>query len=420
MKIRTEQGDRVLQRAASIQPGWLGMYPPGFQENAMLSAMGSTSWMGKSAQYMAALRIAAVACAVRIVSESIASMPLRVYEGDALQRQPVYDASQALLFQDPAPSMSLSSFDFLADTAAAVETNSAAFVWKVKDKNGQVIELWPLDPGFFQIVGNELGRRVIGSANGRHVDVTNDVIVIRAWSPVPAADGMATPDLQSNTFNWARKYEEYRGRFFENDGTVHQVIEQGPGNRDARREMARGWTVARKSSNVGVLWGQATLKSFAPTLAEAQAAELATAIAQDVARAYRIFPASLMYAEMAPAKEATLEMIRGQTWTFTLMSRTRRIERAFAADRDLFPIRARYPRFDPMDFIRADTSVLGSVAHNMNQTGTINRDEERALVLGLPAIPGGAGEQYVKTPVGAAVGSIGPGAPGNPNEPTEG
>lgn len=381
-----------------------------------MAALGITQWASdRGGGWQNAIRTTAVANAIRLVSESVGSMTMRVYTGDSLQREPVYDHRNAMLFQDPAPSLGLSSFDFWADTAAAIEAYTAAFLWKVRDPAGGILELWPLDPEYFRITGPPQARRVEAWRNGRVTDVTGDVIVIRSWNVKPSADGLATPQLHNETFAWARSYEQYRGRYFDNDGSVHQWIEGGPQTHEARRELARGWAAqyggVRNAGKVAVLWGQATLKSATPALRDAQAAELAVTIAQNVAQAFRIQPASLLYADSHPVREPNLEFIRGQFFTFTMMHRLRRIQRALAADRDLFPDPRYYPEFDVSQFIRADTLTLGQIAHNMNQTGTLNRDEERALVLGLPAIPGGAGTVYQETPVGGAPGHLGDPAP---------
>lgn len=397
------RGDQTVQNRTTF------IQTPNSWEAGIMSALGITQWASdKGRGWENAVQNAAFACAVRLVSESIGAMTARVYTGDALDAQPVYDAPQARLFQDPAPSSGLSSFDFWSDTAAAVETSSAAFIWKVFDttRSGlkEVVELWPLDPDFFQIRGTPHQRQVFGWQEGKRIDVTPNVIVVRAWNAKPAVDGTSTPELHNSLFARARSYDDYTGRWFDNDGSVSQVIENAPGARDQRQEMAKGWAAMyaghRNKGRVGMLWGGATLKQFAPTLNDAQATAIATAIAMDIARAMRIYPAALLYAETAPVREATLEMIRGQFLTFSLMHRMRRIERAISADRDLFPDAAQYARFDYTQFSRADLATLGPIVHAMTQTGTTNKDEERSLVLGLPAIPGGAGKTYVVDPVG--------------------
>jgi len=395
--LRTREGNRPVQLRSSFM-----VSNPGLWESGIMSALGITRWTTGwgPGNRETALATAAVAAAVKLISESCGSMILRTYEGDALDRQPIYDSWQARLFQNPGSGVS--SFDFWSDQAAAIEVTTAAFTWKVKAKSGQVTELLPLDPDYFQISGDPYNRRVAGWVDGRMVDVTDDVIVTRAWAPKPAADGTSALDLHSQMLDRARKYENYQGRYFDGDGTVNQVIEGGPTVKEQRDQMIAGWVLNRRKSNVGILWGGAQLKQLSPSLRDSQAAELSTAIAADVARAFRIVPAELIYAQAQPERFPNLEMYRGVFYTFSLMHRLRRIERSFAADDDLFPDKALWPGFDATQFIKADTLTMAQAAHNMVQTGSLNPDEERALVFGLPKLPNGQGEKLQVTPVGGA------------------
>jgi HK97 family phage portal protein len=400
MIVHTLNGnEQVVQRNAAVD-----VVTPGSWDATIMGALGITHWAGETTYGVGALQIACVAAAVKLVSESIGSMTLRTYRGPALDREPVYDSPQSKLFQDPCPGVP--AFDFWADTAAAVETSSAAFIGKIRDPSGAVVQLLPLDPEWFTIKGGPYDRQVVGWQNGKSVDVTQDVIVVRSWSPHPAAAGQSTLSQHARTFRWAGAYEEYRGRYFENDGSVDQVIEGGPANQEQRREMLAGWQRAfggpARKGRIGALWGTATLKQMTNTLQSAQAAELSVAIAQDVARAFRIYPASLLYAEQQPHREPNLEFIRGQFYSYTLMPRLRRIEDTLGADRELFPDTGLYPMFDTADFLRADLATLSAAAHAMTQTGTLVPDEERALVLGLPKLPGGKGQIAQETPVGGA------------------
>lgn len=376
-----------------------------------MSSLGVTRWTTGwgPGNWQAAIQTAAVASAIRLVSESVGSMVMRTFTGDALEKQPVYDSPQAKLFQNPAPGVS--SFDFWTDMAAAIETASAAFAWKVKDRDGRVVQLLPLDPDYFQIQGSPYERQVTGWKDGKIIDVTSDVLVVRAWSPKPSADGTSTLELHSSLFNKSRNLAEYQGRYFTGDGTVSQVIQGGPTTQEQRNELVAGWVLNRRKYNIGVLWGGAELKQMNPSLRDSQAVELETAIAQDVARAYRIVPAEILHAATHPDRFPSLEMYRGIFFTFSLLHRLRRIERAFSADDDLFPDKALWAGFDPSQFIKADTATMADAAHNMRQDGSLVPDEQRALVLGLPKLPNGQGQHIQQTPVGGAPNPNGNGAP---------
>jgi HK97 family phage portal protein len=406
MIVRTTTGNAsVSTRQAAVD-----VVTPGSWDASIMSALGITHWAGETAFGLGALEIASVAAAVKLVSEAVGSMTMRTYTGPAGDREPVYDSSQARLFLRPAPGVPV--FNFWTDTAAAVETDTAAFIGKIRDRTGTVVQLLPLDPDWFQIKGTPYDYTITGWKNGSSVDVTSDVIPIRAWAPKPAADGASAMAMHGRTFRWAGAYEEYRGRYFENDGSVDQVIEGGPSNKEQRDEMLQGWARSfggpTRKGRIGMLFGNATLKQMTNTLQAAQASELATVIAQQVATAFRIYPASLLYAELQPHREPNLEFIRGQFLTFTMNARLKRIQDALHADEELFPDPALYPMFDTTDFSRADLATLAAAAHAMTQTGSLLPDEERAIVLGLPKLPGGKGQVAQETPVGGAPNRVPP------------
>jgi len=274
-------------------------------------------------------------------------------------------------------------------------------MWKVKDRSGTVVELLPLDPDYFEIKGQPHMRTVHGYVDGKRIDVTQDVTVIRSWAPRPQADGVSTPLMHSSTLDYARSYAKYTGRWFDLDGSVSQVIQKGPTDRNDRLSMAAGWMRARKErGNVAILWGDAELKQMGSTLQDAQASDIEMGIVKRVARAWRILPASFLLATVNPERYPNLEVPTGLFYRFSLLHRLRRIERAVSADRDIFPDRSQYLRFDATEFLRADTQTLASIAHNMRQDGSANADEERALVLGWPPLPDGKGKEYQQTPVG--------------------
>ena len=100
---------------------------------------------------------------------------------------------------------------------------------------------------------------------------------------------------------------------------------------------------------------------------------------------------------------------------FALLPRLRRIERAFAADADLYPEdSALYPEFHLDEFLRADAGTRAEIQHKQLQTGVLLVDEARAD-MGLPPLPDGMGQIPQITPVGGAPNA----APAVPDPETE-
>lgn len=374
-----------------------------------------TPWTSQAiipGDYRGAVRIAAVACAVRLVTESAGSFIARVATGDAGAARPLLDAPQARVLQDPGNGWT--SFDLWADLLASIELDRFGLLWKTVTSRG-VDELFPIPAEHVRVVraGGNGARTIEARIDGRAVDVTRDVIYVRSWAPGPRAVGESTVELASGTLRSARAYEEFRGRYFDNDATPGVVLTmQGNPNREQRRDLMRSW-LARHAGPMNVnrpaiLWGGVELDTVSASLRDAQAAEIADPIIRDVARAFRIYPASLLHLAVEAAAQQTGDATSDLFMRFTMMPRLRRIERALSADRDLFPDPNRYLVFDSTRFLRGD---LGSTAKSVNplvQSGTITKNEGRAM-LGLPPVAGG--DVFQVTPVGGAPNPDAPAVP---------
>lgn len=366
-----------------------------------------------------AIRVAAVACAVRLVSETIASFVLRTYTGDASERRPVLDSPQAVLFQEPTVDATFTSFDIWSDVITGCELGEDAFLWKVKSRQNEVLELYPVDSAYFLVERQKgsFAKTIKARIEGETRDVTRNVIHVRSWSPLPGElRGAATPKIHRSSLSAARSYDVFRGRYFDNDQMPGLVIEM-PGKPtkqqrdDILSEWARRHAGAQNAMRPGLVWGGMKLH-FNSSMREAQGAESAEVIVRDVGRMFRIYPVELLHVAIA-RQVPTVELVSDMFVRFTLLSRMRRLERALAADRDLFPDRSLYPRFDVTEFLRGDQATLATVIHNLVQSGVLTKNEGRAM-FGLPPIEGG--DVLQETPVGGAPGQVGPGTTGGDEE----
>jgi HK97 family phage portal protein len=89
-----------------------------------------------------AMRMSAVAACVRLISESIASLPLHVYERGDQRRRVVTGPATRLLHDEPNPLMS--SFTFRETLAANVLLHGNGFAAIIRNGGGDAIELLPV------------------------------------------------------------------------------------------------------------------------------------------------------------------------------------------------------------------------------------------------------------------------------------
>lgn len=412
MILSSRQGDRELRL---------------FEASALIPPPGSKMSLTGTALRAQQLGVAAVACAVQLVSESLGIPVMRVYEGDASERQLVLKAPQAAILQNPAEGDT--SFDLWCDTSVSIELEQGAFLWKNIDRSlggsRQVMELIPVDPRLFSVERKKTNapRVIKAKVDGVLKDVTDQVIFIKGWSPVAgAAAGLSKLELHRTPLDNALKFEEYKGRYFDNDGSPGIVLDASGQFPDhlQREELLNSWA-ARHSGQPGkpgLIWGDVKdVKQIAPTLEQAQAADLANAVALEVARMWRIFPAELVHAALGrPQPPKSAELWADIFLRFSLLHRMRRIERAVSADPDLFPSTGRgarrYSRFDVDELLRGDITTIASMIHSLKQVGVMTANEGRAKV-GLPRSNDPNADKLLITPVGGAPNPAGANDPGD-------
>lgn len=381
-----------------------------FEAAGFIPRPGSTDAVVSHATKYTQLGIAAVANAVRLVSEEMGALVMRTYTGDgAMYRQPDYTTWQAQLFQQPRMDEAVSTFDLWSDLAATLELEEHAFLWKTRGgKPRRVLELFPVDPDFVRVQVKNGLKKITARVDGAIRDVTADVVHVRSWSPGPATTGVSTLEMHWQELKIAGAYDLYRGRYFDNNGAPGIVLEvPGSPDKQKRQDMLESWWKrhggAVNASRPGIAWGGMKVSQLAPTLRDSQAVELDDVIGKEIGRMFRIFPLELMHAgtRITPrsASDTSDIFIR-----FSMLPRMRRIERALAADRDLFPDPKLYPRFDASELLRADFATSATVAKESYQSGLAMRDESRAM-LGLPPLPDGKGQTFQETPVGGAANS---------------
>lgn len=351
------------------------------------------------------LALTAFACAVRLVSETIGIFVMRVYEGDSSQKRVLLDDPRAALLQDGAEGYA-TSMDTWSDVSASVELCGNGFIWKGRrKKGGQVTELYSFPADNTCVYVNDQGAKVVEARiGGETYDVTKDVIHVRNFSPDCGVSGVATPVLHRSTLRGQVTMQEFKGRYFSSDSTPNLVL-SNPGNLtpEQRAELRQSWNARHQGPDgdkTAVLWNGMTVQQLTANLEQSQLSQLMTADVLQVAQMMRIYPPNLLAAvveQPLPAAEVVTELMM----RLTLLHRVRRIERALSADRDLFPDRRSYARFDVAEFTRGDTATIVSKVHQLTQVGVLSANEGRNE-LGYPPSSDPEADKLLQTPVGGA------------------
>ena len=373
-----------------------------------LPGMGGSGFFAYTGRYVsaeAAAGLSAVGAAVRLVSESIGSLPVIVYRGAEANRERAIGAWQYQLIHER-PNMEQSAMEFWTDVAACIEFSGNAYIQKIK-AGSRVLEMQVVDPMAVRVYRDRDNgeKRFDVSLDGKHVNglTTSEILHIRGFNVRGGLVGVSPISEHKQALGVALAAEEYAGRMYANDATPGLAVTV-PGNlgRQQAAEMLQVWNSTHQGmANAGkpaILTNGATLNKLGMTMADAELIASRRYGVEEVARIFRIPPAMLGVESRASnisAEEESLRFVR-----YGLMPRLRRIEMALRADDDLFPAGSNLePEWLVDGLLRADTQVRYAAYVQARQAGWLSANEIRALE-NYPPVDGG--DQVQQTPVGGA------------------
>jgi HK97 family phage portal protein len=342
----------------------------------------------------------AVSSAIIRLAELIASLPLIVYTGEGGERRRARESWQWRLLHD-SPNLDCSPFDFVFDVVACVESHGNAYVQKIKAR-GRVEELRVLDPALVvcrrdRTTGEKLFE--VQATTGRLTLSTAEILHVRGPTLKGGHVGLSPVQLHRNAIGNALAREEFSGRFIANDARPGVALKfPQTVNTEQAKSWAEAWNEShagpRNARKTGVLGGGADIQLFPVSLEDAQFVETMRYGIAEVARMFRI-PRSLL--EEGELGQTSNEVER--VAKFSLLPRFRRIERAFAADPDLFAGSDLFPEFLADGLLRPDTVTKYRGYKDARQGGWVTANEVRGWE-NLPPLDGG--DELQVTPVGGA------------------
>jgi HK97 family phage portal protein len=317
---------------------------------------------GEEVTIPTALSVSAVWAAIRVRSDAIGSLPLKVYERLGDSREPANDyEAYSLLHDRPNPEMPARLCWALVSTHMNAWGN--AYVGKER-KNGQVVALWPIRPDRVTV------RRLAGG--GKSFIVTqpgSDPVeypasdVIHFWQfSLDGIIGLSPVAVARESLGGMIAMDRYSNRFWSNSAVPRLIIKAKrrllP---EQKRALERAWNAAyrgtRQSHKVAVIEEDYDVDKISLPPADAQFLEQRKLSVQEVARWFRV-PASLIEGERGGSslQYSTAQMDDLHFAKHSIGPETSVIEQVLGADPDLFPDPARYyPEFLFDDLLRADT-----------------------------------------------------------------
>ncbi len=379
-----------------------GLENPNVNVTSALSAFddGGPSASGYSVSPERALRNVAVYACVRVLAESVGSLPCQVFKRDGESRVRFDDDRERLLSREPNPFQTAETFLSTLMGHALIHGNGYALV--ERDSRNRPTALWLLDPRATAPYRRRsdgalfYGSYVTGVGTVSYD--SRDVIHLRGFGVGDV--GISPIGVARNALGEAIAAEEFGGAFFSNSALPGGIIKYSGKITDTdHAEFSRRWAAmhqgARKAHFVAVLDRGADWQSIQPPARDMQFLELRQFGVRSIARLYRVPPH--MIADLDGT--VTYASIEQQALDFVVHSlRPWLVRLEQAIGRAMFTSRADrrddvYARFRVDALLRGDTKTRYEAYATAIQNGWMSPNDARALEE-LPAIPDG--DTYVQ------------------------
>lgn len=259
--------------------------------------LGSRSNAGQSISVDSALTITTVYSCVRLLSETIASLPLMIYErvGDGKE---LADSHNLFDILHNKPNDYQNSFEFreMITGHLLLRGNCYCFIERSAKRIKQLI---PLNPAKMKVLRkNNKIIYVYTHEDGREETFkSNDIWHVKGLSS-DGLVGLSPVALAKEAFGLSLASEEYEARLFENDSRPSGILSlQGRLEKDAQQRLKESWQSAFTGSNrhkVAVLEEGITWSAIGMSNNDAQFLELRKFQVIEICRIFRVPPHLVM------------------------------------------------------------------------------------------------------------------------------
>lgn len=290
--------ERIFDRTATEQRGSWEVVLEAFNQNRENAG-------GDPASPSAALKFGAVFACVRILAESVASLPLILYERQERGKRRATEFYLYNLLHDR-PNEMMTAFEFRETVQGHLALWGNAYSQIEYDDAGRIIELWPLNPGMMLETKVENGQRLYHYQlpNGNLQWISGYIIWHLRGLGNDGLNGYSPIGLMRKAVGLGMAAEEFGSRFFKNDARPGIVLEHpGKLSDTAHKNLKESWGEEHKgvskSHRVAILEEGIKLHEIGIPPEDAQFLETRKFQVQEIARIFRIPPHMLADLERA-------------------------------------------------------------------------------------------------------------------------
>jgi len=323
-----------------------------------------------------AMRLAAVRACVRLIADSVASLPLDLYR--RRPDGPTEQIAPSQLLTDP--STLVSQFDWVVQCVASLLLDGNAYGLITSRRFGWPSSIEWLDPRTVEV--NRAGFRVTYKVDG--VDVpAEDVVHVRNVVLPGAVKGISVVQQNADVIRLGLEAQKFALDFFLGGGHPTGVIESDHKFEKGDGEAVSARFVDRSKKRGPVALGSGFKYRTIQATPDLTTVEMSRMVAADIARCFGLQPENIGASGGSSMTYANVEQKTSDMVTFGLRPVFTRIERALTAQHP----RPQFVRFNADAMVRTDL-LTRYQAHEIGIRSRFLTQSEARDLEDLPFIAG--------------------------------
>ncbi len=354
--------------------------PKNFWSSAYSFFFGTTS-SGKTVNEKTAMQTSAVYACVRIISETIASLPLHLYKYTDKGKEKAMDHNlYRILHSEPNPEMT--SFVFRETLMSHLLLWGNAYAQIIRDGRGNIIALYPLMPDKMTVERTKKGELYyLYQKDGEFYPLRNDEVLHIPGLGFDGLIGYSPIAMAKNAIGMAIATEEYGAKFFANGANPGGVLEH-PGVVKDPSKIRESWNAVYQGSGnahrVAVLEEGMKYQTIGIPPEQAQFLETRKFQIEEICRIFRVPPHLV-----ASLDKATFSNIEHQSISFvdnTIIPWVSRLEQSIQkvllneSEKKAYLV-----KFNLNARLRGDSASRASFYQIMRQNGVMSANDIREL-----------------------------------------
>lgn len=306
-----------------------------------------------------AIRMSTVYACVRLLGDTISSLPIGAYVRRGRARISYAAAYGETPYWVNTPNPETSRIEFYEQVISSLNIHGNAFILTVRDDNNEVVELYCLNPDDVRIRRLRPNEPLVYEVQTRdeqgaftQILTKNEMLHIPLFRLPGSHYGLGPIAAARLTIGAAMAADTYAASYFGNAANPGGVIEvPGELTEDQAQDIGRDWNITHtgpyRAGKIGVLSGGASFKPLTLNAQDAQLLDTRRFNVEDIARLFRV-PISLLGHPVAGAM--SFASVEAQNLSFVQHSLRPLLERLEQAFSTLLP--------EPDGFIKFNLDAL--------------------------------------------------------------